>query len=161
MGTLRKGSLETLKFKKWKIITLRGVAGNTKVSRKGKWAHLEGSLETLKWTMGTLRGFKEENISDIDTDSVIVLWNWNFIYHVTMYMARVSQLNLKKRNLVYNWGLTKNYAKWNVYNADLVAQNFDFHLKAGIINLYFNVNLFLWIFFLSWKYLKKPNWDVL
>ena len=48
MGTIRKGSLETLKFKKWKMITLRGVAGNTKAWENGKWAHLEGSLETLK-----------------------------------------------------------------------------------------------------------------
>ena len=60
MGTLRKGSLETLKFKKWKIITLRGVAGNTKVSRKGKWAHLEGSLETLngQWAHTRVQGGK-------------------------------------------------------------------------------------------------------
>ena len=75
MVTLKGVAGNTKDSKNEKMGTLRGVAGNTKVSRKGKWAHLEGSLETLKWTMGTLRGFKEENISDIDTDSVIVLWN--------------------------------------------------------------------------------------
>ena len=36
---------------------LRGVTGHSKVSRNGKWAHSEGSLETLKFQGITLRRF--------------------------------------------------------------------------------------------------------
>ena len=49
MVTLKGVAGNTKDSKNEKMGTLRGVAGNTKVSRNGKWSHLKGSLEILKF----------------------------------------------------------------------------------------------------------------